>query len=271
MAEKALPGWFLPTLMRFIWWIGDRFFVDPVFCPTLNRFRAELGLPPVTRLFETWIHEGDVLVGLFPDWFATPPLDWPPKVKLTSFPLYDAGTSVELPRDVEHFLEAGSRPVVFTAGSAAAWEAAFFEESVEACRLAGKRGVLLTRYRQQIPSALPDGVAHFPYVPFSRILPRAEALVHHGGIGTVSQALAAGTPQLVRPLAFDQFDNARRVSRLGAGRTLASKDYRAETVAAALCSLEDHGVRAATSRAVRLLDGVDGAADTCDLILKELR
>jgi hypothetical protein len=37
------------------------------------------------------------------------------------------------------------------------------------------------------------------------------------GIGTVSQAFAAGTPQLITPFAHDQFDNAARVERLGCG------------------------------------------------------
>jgi UDP:flavonoid glycosyltransferase YjiC (YdhE family) len=53
--------------------------------------------------------------------------------------------------------------------------------------------------------------------PFDRLLPRASAIVHHGGIGTVACAIAAGIPQLVCPLAYDQFDNAARVERLGLG------------------------------------------------------
>jgi rhamnosyltransferase subunit B len=49
------------------------------------------------------------------------------------------------------------------------------------------------------------------------LLPRARALVHHGGIGTAAQAFAAGIPQLITPFAHDQFDNAARVERLGCG------------------------------------------------------
>jgi len=41
--------------------------------------------------------------------------------------------------------------------------------------------------------------------------------VHHGGIGTASQAFAAGIPQLITPFAHDQFDNAAHVERLGCG------------------------------------------------------
>ena len=58
------------------------------------------------------------------------------------------------------------------------------------------------------------------YVPLRRLLPHAAALVHHGGIGTTAEALRAGTPQLVVPLAHDQFDNAARVAALGVGASL---------------------------------------------------
>ncbi|MBI4601460.1 MAG: glycosyltransferase, partial [Planctomycetes bacterium] len=56
------------------------------------------------------------------------------------------------------------------------------------------------------------------YVPFRRLLPRSRLLVHHGGIGTASAALAAGIPQVIVPLAFDQFDNTDRFAALGVAR-----------------------------------------------------
>ena len=55
-------------------------------------------------------------------------------------------------------------------------------------------------------------------MPFSSVFPLCAAVVHHGGIGTCAQALAAGVPQLTMPLAFDQPDNATRLSRLGVAR-----------------------------------------------------
>ncbi|MCA1595807.1 MAG: hypothetical protein LC772_05230 [Chloroflexi bacterium] len=39
-------------------------------------------------------------------------------------------------------------------------------------------------------------------------------------MGTTAEAIAAGMPQVMIPLAFDQFDNAARAARLGVGRTL---------------------------------------------------
>ena len=48
--------------------------------------------------------------------------------------------------------------------------------------------------------------------------PRAAAIVHQGGAGTLAQALRAGRPMLVVPHAHDQPDNAFRVVRLGVAR-----------------------------------------------------
>ncbi|MGB2567044.1 nucleotide disphospho-sugar-binding domain-containing protein [Micromonospora citrea] len=44
---------------------------------------------------------------------------------------------------------------------------------------------------------LPDNVRAIEWVPLTQLLPTCDALVHHGGMGTFSSAVAAGIPQLV--------------------------------------------------------------------------
>ena len=80
------PGW----AKRGFWWLADRFALDPLIVPQMNALRAELGLSPIRRLFDRWIHSPDRVIGLFPDWFAARRDDWPAQTRLTSFPLYDA-------------------------------------------------------------------------------------------------------------------------------------------------------------------------------------
>jgi rhamnosyltransferase subunit B len=76
------------------------------------------------------------------------------------------------------------------------------------------------------------------YVPFSQVLPRCRALIHHGGIGTTAQALTAGLPQFIMPMAFDQPDNADRLEKLGVARWLKPQDFQQpERVAAVLQAL----------------------------------
>ncbi|MBO0698180.1 MAG: hypothetical protein J2P46_07285, partial [Zavarzinella sp.] len=60
--------------------------------------------------------------------------------------------------------------------------------------------------------------------------PRAAAIVHHGGIGTAFQGLAAGVPQLIVPVFLDQPDNGRRLERLGVAATVRRGTYRRREV-----------------------------------------
>jgi UDP:flavonoid glycosyltransferase YjiC (YdhE family) len=158
---------------------------------------------------------------------------------VTGFPLFDDAGGQAPAEEVEAFLQAGEPPLVFMPGSLMQRAERFFAESVGACERLRRRGILLTRYPDQLPRRLPEGIRHFDYVPFSRLLPRAAAVVHHGGIGCVSQALGAGVPQLIHPMAYDQHDNAARLRRLGVGDGLAPDRYRADAVADRLQKLLD--------------------------------
>jgi rhamnosyltransferase subunit B len=80
-------------------------------------------------------------------------------------------------------------------------------------------------------------VRHERYLPLRHLLPRAAALVHHGGIGTSAEALRAGTPQLAVPLFFDQPDNALRLRTLGVGDVLEPDALTPDSLAENLQSL----------------------------------
>jgi rhamnosyltransferase subunit B len=221
---------------RWFFRLADRQIVDPLLAPRLNAFRRQFGLEPISRVMQWW-HSPRRVLGLFPEWFCPPQVDWPPNVVLTGFPLYDEQDLHGLPEDVAGFLDEGEPPVAFTAGSAMRHCRDFFEAAAHACVKTGRRGVLLTRFIEQVPAHLPTGVRHFSYVPFSRLFPRCAAVVHHGGIGTTAQALAAGSPHLVIPRAHDQPDNAMRLVRLGVGRTLSPGRVSASNLAHELSAL----------------------------------
>jgi UDP:flavonoid glycosyltransferase YjiC (YdhE family) len=245
-AVSRAPRWFKRAFFDVIY--GQ--VVEPQIAPGLNAYRAELGLPPVRQVMRHWIYGPQLVLGLFPDWFGPPQPDWPAGVRLVGFPLYDEGDATPMPPALERFLDAGAPPVVFTPGSANVHARSFFEAAAGACARIGRRGVLLTRFPEQVPLELPEGVRHFAYAPFSRLLPRAAAIVHHGGIGTAAQGMAAAVPQLVMPLSHDQQDNAARMRRLGVARTIAAGRFRAPAVASALRALLDSTDVAAACRLV---------------------
>ena len=252
---------------RLFWWLVDRLAIDPALAPPLNAWRAELGLPPVRRVFNDWIHSPQRIIGLFPDWFAPPQPDWPSRLRLTGFPLFDEDDSRTPDAGLDAFLEGGSAPLAFTAGSANRLAHEFFGAAIEASRVLGRRALLLSAFAEQLPAALPDHVRHVTYAPFSRLLPRCAAVVHHGGIGTCAQGLAAGIPQLVMPMAYDQPDNAARLARLGVGSMLAPRQFTAPHVAGALGALLDShdAANACAGWRDRLL-ATDAIDRTCDLL-----
>ena len=233
-----LPVSLPPFVIRGLFSLIDAILLDKLFAPNINRFRARLGLPAIHNIFGGWMHSPQKNLGLFPDWFARPQPDWPPQTELTGFVYYDKQNGDEgLPKELETFLGEGSPPIVLTAGTAMKHADQFFLDCIEACQRLGQRGILLTGHPEQLPSELPHGVQHFAYLPFSEVLPRALALVHHGGIGTTAQAIAAGIPQVIRPMAHDQPDTAARVEKLGIGVTLSPQKFNAASLAEKLTPL----------------------------------
>jgi UDP:flavonoid glycosyltransferase YjiC (YdhE family) len=67
----------------------------------------------------------------------------------------------------------------------------------------------------------PDHVHVEPWVDQVDALAEADAVVCHGGSGTVLGALAAGVPMVVVPRFADQFTNAAKVAGAGAGLVVA--------------------------------------------------
>lgn len=233
-----LPAWMPPLLRHGVFKLLDTFVLDKAFAPEINRFRRSLGLPPVKKIFGRWTHSPQKNLGLFPDWFAQPQPDWPPQTQLTSFIFYDKQNGDEsISERLEEFLNAGSAPMLFTPGTAMKHANQFFADCIRACQMLGRRGILLTQHPEQLPRELPQDIQHFAYLPFSMVLPRAVALVHHGGIGTTAQAIAAGIPQVIRPMAHDQPDNAARVEKLGIGTSLSPKKFNAASLAKELNTL----------------------------------
>jgi rhamnosyltransferase subunit B len=268
---SAWPRWG----KRVLWWGVDRFLVDPLVAPELNAWRAELGLPPASRIFNSWFHSPQRLIGLFPAWFGDPQPDWPSQLRLAGFVLSDETCAPDekargLSSDLEQFVGAGGAPIVFTPGTANRHAAAFFRAAIDAAAAIKRRAVLVTPYREHLPQVLPPHVHHATYAAFDRLFPRASAVVHHGGVGTCAQGFAAGVPQLLMPMGFDQPDNAARLVRLGVGEAITQARFTGERVAASLTRLlSSDNVAAACRRWSGETMAVNGGRNACDLLEKQ--
>lgn len=230
-AKLSLPAWAPWPTGYFYYWMLDAI-GHLLIGRDLNKFRKSLELPPV-RVFRWWLSP-QLVVGLFPDWWGPPQADWPKQIRTTDFLTFDGQADAELPAEVEQFVQAGEPPVVFTFGTGMMHASDMYQACIEATGILGIRAIIATKHRQQIPPALPPSVLHVPYAPFGKLFPRCSAVVHHGGMGTIARTLSAGIPQLVLPIAWDQFENATKIKRLGVGDWLGARRRKPHDIAEAL-------------------------------------
>ncbi|MBK8036951.1 MAG: glycosyltransferase family 1 protein [Verrucomicrobiaceae bacterium] len=228
---RAMPVWFKKALFS----LPNP--VDMFALPKVRRICEAHGVKPPRSLWREWWDSPDGVIAFFPKWFCAPQPDWPKNLLQWTFPLEDLAKEQPLSPALQAFLAAGDRPVVFTPGSANVQATRFFDVAAKAVAKVGCRAVFVTREPSQVPANLPPHIHVEAYAPFSTLLKHSSVFVHHGGIGTMSQAFAAGVPQLIMYMAHDQPDNADRVERLGAGIGLSVRQFTPDRVAKELSRL----------------------------------
>jgi rhamnosyltransferase subunit B len=225
--SAARPRW----MKRLLFSLVDALVLDRNLKQPLNRFRATLGLAPVAHVMDRWMHSPQLVLAMFPEWFAEPQPDWPANTHVVGFAQFDNDGASPSLEQAEEFLAAGAPPIIVTPGSAGSTMQRFFRESVQAVNDIGARAMLVTNFPEQVPHALPSGTQVFGYLPFSLLLPRSAMMIYHGGIGTLAQGIKAGVPHLVVPHGYDQFDSGWRIEQMGLGHSISETRYRAARAA----------------------------------------
>ncbi len=237
----------------------------------LYDLRRELGLPEGENPIFDAKHSPRLVLALFSRALGDPQPDWPPNTLIAGFAFYDGDAGkTELAPELQAFLTAGPPPLIFTLGSAAVMAAGdFYEQSAKAVELLSERAILLVgnEPHNRPNRALSEKICVAAYAPFSKIFPRASAIIHQGGVGTTAQALKAGKPMLVMPYSHDQPDNARRVRHLGVAKVIQRKEYLAETAATKIRDLlEDTTYGQHATEVARAIAQEDGVATACDAL-----
>ncbi len=206
----------------------------------VTAFRKELGLGPGgVPIFEGQ-HSPYLVLALFSRVMADPQADWPANTVVTGHMFHDRTHGALLPGELEQFLADGQAPVVFTLGSSAVLlPGSFWEESLAAVKQLNVRAVFMVGpgNTETMRRSLPTSVLAVDAAPHSMLMPRASAVVQQCGVGTLGQSLRSGRPMLGVPFAHDQPDNAYRAARLGMGRVLRARQYRADRAARELGEL----------------------------------
>jgi rhamnosyltransferase subunit B len=231
----------------------------------IDAARGVRGLTPPVRDVVGWSYSPDLIVGLWPSVFSRPQPDWPPHATNTGFVRYDGPAAARWSPPAD--LPDRDDWLVFAPGTQMTHGAQYFRVATDVARRTGLPTLMVAPDRSVLPTALPDNVRHLAFVPFAWLFDRATAVVHHGGIGTAGRALEAGLPQIIVPRGFDQFDNAQRVERIGAGVSLGRRQLTPDALLSVLRGLlADDEVRRRCDRIRDELAGTDANDETCRLV-----
>jgi UDP:flavonoid glycosyltransferase YjiC (YdhE family) len=228
--------------------------------PPVNAGRRAVGLPRLDSVAES-VHRGPLTL-----YFTAEPFDYPrrlpPNVRMVGPGLWDppAAAPVELP--------VGERPLVLVACSSEFQD----DGEIAATALAGLRD----RYRLVVttagvdPASLADpGDALVErFLPHAELLPHADVVVCHGGMGVTQKALSFGVPVCVVPWGRDQLDTAAHVVEAGAGTRVSRRKLSPAQLATAVEAARACGPGAARVKAgYEATGGTSAAADALEALV----
>ena len=235
-----------------------------------NRFRREvLNLPTQDRAtYVEHLRHTPILHGVSPH-VVPHPRDWPATTHTTGYWFLGEDPDWQPPRELLDFLDGGEPPVFISFGSMTARDPGEMTKLlVDAVVRSGRRAILQTGWAGLGARALPlpDAVHVLGAAPYGWLLPRVSAMVHHGGAGTTSQAMAAGIPAVAVPHMGDQPYWGVRIARLGVGpRPIPRVKLTAPRLASAIREMTtDQDMRARAAQLgvkIRAEDGLGVAAN----------
>lgn len=269
-----LPGPVQRASNRLSWKLGGLLLARIADRP-INRLRAGYGLRPRREVL--WLgnaSESLVCLACSPA-FQPPAPDWPTQVQVTGFCFWDTPSTWKAPPALQAYLREERPLVIVTAGSIGPHTRQaflpYFRTSIAAIRQAGARALVIGLEASDLDVPLDGDVLALPFAPYSEIFPHCAAIIQHGGIGTIAQALRFGVPTLVVPWGFDQWYSATQVTRLGVGAYLSWQGFTIERAARALDTLlHSARVREAASHVCDQIAQEDGAEAMCAAIEQQL-
>lgn len=120
--------------------------------------------------------------------------------------------------------------------------------------------------------AAPDNFRLTRYAPGSKLLEHCQAMIYHGGNGSMYQALAAGVPMLALPAHYEQRLNARIGVQHGFGLRMPARHVRVKTLIRNLERLlNEPRFRQASETFSNAVQQSNGAANAADILENTLR
>jgi MGT family glycosyltransferase len=174
------------------------------------------------------------------------------------------------------FEELGNRPVIYISlGTVFNANDDFYRRCFEAFADLDRHVVLSIGSRTDMSrlGAIPDNFIVRPFVPQLQVLRRAALFITHAGMNSVNEGLFESVPLLMIPQAADQFFIARRLQRLGVGKTLDASQLSADRLRSVaeeiLANSVYHQQCERLSAALHQAGGLTAAADAIDAFKRQ--
>ncbi len=231
----------------------------------LNEIRAEYGLPddPSLEMLSRFL-----VLSPFPPGFRDPSFPLPPAAHL--YRAHPVAQRHSGSRPLWLTGEHGSKVVYVTLGTVFNLESGDLFDRI----LVGARelsaSVLVTVGDGIDPAEFvpqPDHIRIERYIPQSAVLPWCDAVVSHGGSGTVLGALSYGLPMVLFPMGADGPLNAARCEELGVARVLDAIESTPQSIRDTIsCVLESPMYRQAAGRMKAEIDRLPSSSHAVELL-----
>ena len=254
-------------------WASFRAEYDRTHRPTWESFNAwvqEQGAPPLPEL--EFVHTSDhANLYVFPaeaDYTEARPLDstW----HRMDSSVRETDATYELPAILAD-RPGGSALIYLSLGSLGSADVDLMKRLVDVLGRTPHR-FIVSKGPQSDLYELADNMVGAEFLPQTTIIPQVDAVITHGGNNTTTEALHFGTPMILLPLFWDQYDNAQRMDELDFGVRLATYAFTDEEMSAALAHVLSSEVRdaaAARGEAIRARDGLRVGADVIARVARE--
>jgi MGT family glycosyltransferase len=197
----------------------------------VNEIRTDVGLPARDEIvFEYMLHAA-LYVQLGAQGFEYRQRDLPGHVRFVG-PVRPQPIEGWTEPDWWSDLDAGRPVIVLNQGTVATDPTQLLLPGLAA--LAGEDALVIAVTGGRDPGELgplPANARVERFIPFERLLPRADVLVTNGGFGAVQLALAAGVPIVAAGRTEDKVEVAARVAYSGVGLDLRTQTPRPEAIA----------------------------------------
>ncbi|SHJ91609.1 UDP:flavonoid glycosyltransferase YjiC, YdhE family [Clostridium cavendishii DSM 21758] len=235
----------------------------------MNIIRNKIGLTDISN-WTKWMCSPNLKIGLWPKWYAKEESENISGMVVIGFPEKMEKNTDEIPKEIKEFLKTGKKTALITAGTSNAINPNFYKIAADSCKCSDINGILVTDIEEFVPKDLSSNILRLHEAPIRRILPYVNVVIHHGGIGTSSEALACGTPQLIMAHLADRPDNANRLKKVGVAKVFPEIKWKPEIIGQGLKEIIYNEVLASSCKKLSEDLNKNNIEEELSLLIEEL-